>query len=200
MIAVGLMSGTSLDGIDAVRVALRPGAHYAFELQAFATIPFEGGLRARIMGRAYPPAKLDALEVLRLHAEVGDAFGRAALAVGARQADIVASHGLTLAHDGDAHRTLQIGDAFRIRELTGCSVAYDFRSADAAAGGHGAPLVPYVDALLLTSPDEERVVLNIGGIANLTILPPRGAPGDARAFDSGPGERADLRVSGAANR
>jgi anhydro-N-acetylmuramic acid kinase len=186
MIAIGLMSGTSLDGIDAVRVELQPREHgYRVATRAFLTVPFPAELRARLLA-AYPPAPLDALALSALHADVGDAFARAALAAGAREAAFIASHGLTLAHDGDAHHTLQIGDAFRIREATGITVIYDFRSADTAAGGHGAPLVPYVDALLLGAPDEWRVALNLGGIANLTVLPPGGTAADVVAFDCGP--------------
>jgi anhydro-N-acetylmuramic acid kinase len=186
MIAVGLISGTSLDGIDAVRVALHPrGRGYRVETISFCTLPFDGALRARVLA-AYPPARLDAVAISALHAEVGAAFAQAALAAGAADAGYVASHGLTLAHDGDAHHTLQIGDPFRIREATGRTVIYDFRSADTAAGGHGAPLVPYVDALLLGDAGETRVALNLGGIANLTVLAPGAAPEDVFAFDCGP--------------
>jgi anhydro-N-acetylmuramic acid kinase len=186
MIAVGLMCGTSLDGIDAVRVALMPRrGGYDVETQAFATHPLDARLRARIQA-AFPPAAVDALELSRLHAEVGEAFARAAIAGGARDADFVASHGITLAHDGDAHHTLQIGDAFRIREATDRTVVYDFRAADTAAGGQGAPLVPYVDRLLFASPDEARVALNLGGIGNLTVLPAGAGEADLVAFDSGP--------------
>jgi anhydro-N-acetylmuramic acid kinase len=186
VIAVGLISGTSLDGIDAVRIALKPrGAGYHVETQAFLTLPFAPELRARVLA-AYPPAPLDAVAFSALHADAGEAFAEAALAVGAGGADYIASHGLTLAHDGDAHHTLQIGDAFRIREATGRTVIYDFRSADTAAGGTGAPLVPYVDALLLGDAGETRVALNLGGIANLTVLAPDAAPHDVFAFDCGP--------------
>jgi len=186
MIAVGLMCGTSLDGIDAVRVALTPRADgYEIATLAFATHALDARLRARIAA-AFPPAELDALALSRLHADVGEAFARAAVAAGARDADFVASHGITLAHDGDAHHTLQIGDAFRIREATERTVVYDFRAGDTAAGGHGAPLVPYVDRLLLASPGEARVALNLGGIANLTVLPAGAAEADLVAFDSGP--------------
>lgn len=187
MIAVGLMSGTSLDGIDAVRVALRPrGLGYSVATQHFVMLAFDEGLRARIL-RAYPPAPLDALALSALHADVGAAFAAAARAAGAAGADFVASHGLTLAHEGDARHTLQIGDAFRIREATGRTVLYDFRSADTAAGGSGAPLVPYVDALLLADAGEERVALNLGGIANLTVLPAGASAAGVSAFDCGPG-------------
>jgi len=186
MIAVGLMCGTSFDGIDAVRVALEPrGAGYAVDTLAFATVPLDADLRARLLA-AVPPARLDALAFSRLHADAGAAFAAAAVAAGAVDADFVASHGITLAHDGAAHHTLQIGDAFRIREATGRTVVYDFRSADTAADGQGAPLVPYVDHLLLASSAETRVALNLGGIANLSILG-AGAPADAVvAFDCGP--------------
>ncbi|HEY5348812.1 MAG TPA: anhydro-N-acetylmuramic acid kinase [Candidatus Lustribacter sp.] len=187
MIAVGLMSGTSLDGIDAVRIAVHPRSRgYHVETQAFATLPFDVALRKRVLA-AYPPSALDALALSSLHADVGAAFAHAALAAGAGDADYIASHGLTLAHDGDAHHTLQIGDPFRIREATGRTVIYDFRSADTAAGGFGAPLVPYVDALLLGHASEVRVALNLGGIANLTVLTPGAAPDAAIAFDCGPG-------------
>jgi anhydro-N-acetylmuramic acid kinase len=186
VIAVGLMSGTSLDGIDAVRVNVRPrGRGYAVETLAAETLPFPPSLRARILS-AYPRAPLDALALSALHADVGEGFALAALAVGAAGADYIASHGLTLAHDGDAHHTLQIGDPFRVREATGRTVIYDFRSADTAAGGTGAPLVPYVDRLLFADANEVRVALNLGGIANLTVLSPGGSPGDTIAFDCGP--------------
>jgi anhydro-N-acetylmuramic acid kinase len=203
VIAVGLISGTSLDGIDAVRVAVRPrGRGYHVETQAFLTVPFESGLRARILA-AYPPAHLDALALSALHARVGEAFAQAALAAGAGEADYVASHGLTLAHDGDAGHTLQIGDPFRIREATGRTVIYDFRSADTAAGGNGAPLVPYVDALLLGDASEARVALNLGGIANLTVLAAGATPQDVFAFDCGPANLpidtyVELRTNGSA--
>ena len=185
MIAVGLMCGTSLDGIDAARVSLAPrDGGYDVETLHVATTPLGSDLRARLQA-AFPPACVDALELSRLHAAVGEAFAEAALAAGAREAAFVASHGVTLAHDGDAHHTLQIGDAFRIREATGRTVVYDFRAADTAAGGNGAPLVPYVDRLLFASPGETRVALNLGGIANLTVLA-AGSNADPVAFDSGP--------------
>ncbi len=187
VIAVGLMSGTSLDGIDAVRVEIRPrGAGYELRTLAFLTQPFAPALRARLLA-AYPPAQLDALALAALHADVGAAFAQAALAAGAADADYIASHGLTLAHDGDAHQSLQIGDPFRIREAAGRTVIADFRSADTAAGGQGAPLVPYVDAVLLGSAAETRVALNVGGIANLTVLSAGAGADAAIAFDCGPG-------------
>lgn len=176
----GVLSGTSLDGIDvAICEAVPRGAGVGVRCERFATVPFDERLRARIVA-AYPPAPVGALEVSALHAAIGEAFGDAVLAVAAgTRLDAVASHGVTLAHDDAARETLQIGDAFRIRERVGATVVYDFRAGDTAAGGTGAPLVPFVDALLFG----ERapcVALNLGGIANLTVLP------DGIAFDSGP--------------
>jgi len=176
----GVISGTSLDGIDvALCNVAADGDGVTVACDRFATIPFEEALRARIIA-AYPPAPIGALEVSALHAAVGEAFGDAIRTVAAgTQLDAVASHGLTLAHDNEARHTLQIGDAFRIRERVDATVIYDFRSADTAAGGTGAPLVPFVDALLFAA-HAPCAALNLGGIANMTILP------DGIAFDSGP--------------
>jgi len=187
MIVAGVLSGTSLDGIDVAIVDIRPaGARYRIEMLRFATRPFAPDVRSRLL-RAFPPAPLDALTLSALHAEIGEAFGAAVAEVGAGIAlDLVASHGITLAHDGAARRTLQIGDAARIRERTNVTVAYDFRAADCAAGGEGAPLVPYLDAMLFGSESETRVALNLGGIANLTVLPKGADPAEVIAFDSGP--------------
>jgi anhydro-N-acetylmuramic acid kinase len=176
----GIISGTSLDGIDvAICDVTAPDEAVRVRCERFATVPFGEDLRARIIA-AYPPAPVGALEVSALHAAIGEAFGDAIRSVaGETKLDAVASHGVTLAHDGAAHHTLQLGDAFRIRERTGTTVIYDFRSADTAAGGTGAPLVPFVDALLFAG-HAPCVALNLGGIANLTVLP------EGIAFDSGP--------------
>jgi anhydro-N-acetylmuramic acid kinase len=187
MIVAGALSGTSLDGIDVAVVDIVPkGKRYAIELLHFSTEPLASELRARLLA-AFPPAPLDALTLSALHADVGDAFGEAVVhAADGIALDLVASHGITIAHAGSVHQTLQIGDASRIRERTGVTVAYDFRAADCAAGGEGAPLVPYLDAMLFGSPTETRVSLNLGGIANLTVLPAGAVAQDVIAFDSGP--------------
>ena len=176
----GVISGTSLDGIDVAICDVRAqGAAARVRCERFATVPFEETLRERLMA-AYPPAPIGALELSALHAAIGEAFGGAVRTVAAdTRLDAVASHGITLAHDGAAHHTLQLGDAFRIRERAGVTVLYDFRSANTAAGGTGAPLVPFVDALLFAD-HAPCVALNLGGIANLTVLP------EGIAFDSGP--------------
>jgi anhydro-N-acetylmuramic acid kinase len=188
MIAVGLMSGTSLDGIDAALVRLVPrGQSYEVDLLNFQTTKFEEADR-HALHNVLPPNSGSTRAVAELHRSLGSVFAQAALRVaGETKVDYVASHGQTIYHDGNARTTLQIGDPFRIREAMKRTVCYDFRSADCAAGGQGAPLVPYVDALLLTSDSEDRVAVNIGGIANLTVILRRSAPADVIAFDSGPG-------------
>ena len=188
MIAIGLMSGTSLDGIDAALVRLVPrGRSYEVDLLNFQTLPFSEELQASLHA-VLPPSEGSTRGVAELHRALGGAFAAAAVRVaGDSDVDFAASHGQTIYHDGDAHTTMQAGDPFLIRAALGRTVCYDFRSADCAAGGQGAPLVPYVDALLLASDSEDRVAVNIGGIANLTIVPRRCAPQDVVAFDSGPG-------------
>jgi anhydro-N-acetylmuramic acid kinase len=187
MLAIGLMSGTSLDAIDTALVEIRPRVDgYCVDLRRFEMIPFEPDLSETLRAEL-PPNSGSVAEVARLHSALGRAYARAAKAVAASdEIAFVASHGQTLWHDGDAHVTLQVGDAFAIREAVNATVCYDFRSADCAAGGHGAPLVAWVDALLFGSPDEDRVALNLGGIANVTFLG-AGAPAhEAVAFDTGP--------------
>lgn len=188
MIAIGLMSGTSLDGVDAALVRIRPRRRtYSVDLLNFVTLPFEEQLLQRLR-RALPPNTGSTAALAELHHDVGAAFAQAAkIAESDMPIDYIASHGQTMWHAGERHVTLQIGDPFLIRETMETTVCYDFRSADCAAGGHGAPLVPYVDALLLASDDEDRVAVNIGGIANLTVIPKGAGPYDVAAFDSGPG-------------
>jgi anhydro-N-acetylmuramic acid kinase len=188
MLAVGLMSGTSLDGIDAALVRICPrGPTYELELVCFQTFPFDPALRDELLS-ALPPNAGSVGAVARLHHALGRAFAQAAKAViGSQMIDFVASHGQTLWHDGPQHVTLQAGDAFLIREATVATVCYDFRSADCAANGQGAPLVARVDALLLGDAGEDRVALNLGGIANVTLLRKGLPPEEAVAFDTGPG-------------
>lgn len=188
MIGVGLMSGTSLDGIDAALVRIRPsGTSYRVDLLNFLTEPFSPALLAEL--RCALPPNTGSTEALAfLHHRLGEAFADAAAKVADDMpVDYIASHGQTLWHDGPAHVTLQLTDPFVIRERAQATVCYDFRSADCAAGGHGAPLVPYVDALLLGSAEEDRIAVNIGGIGNLTFVPRGAEPQHVVAFDSGPG-------------
>jgi anhydro-N-acetylmuramic acid kinase len=194
---LGLISGTSADGIDVALVALdeRAGRTNA-TLRAGRTYPWQPELRARLveLGQGGDCTSLD--EFGALDVQIADAFAVAALAlldeagVTARDVRALGSHGQTIRHrpagpafDGRHPFTLQIGDAHRIAERTGITTVADFRRRDVAAGGHGAPLLPALHAALLHDAREPRAVLNLGGIANLTLLP---ADGPVRGFDTGP--------------
>ncbi|MBV8197873.1 MAG: anhydro-N-acetylmuramic acid kinase [Candidatus Eremiobacteraeota bacterium] len=188
MLAVGIMSGTSLDGVDAALVDITP-AHesYKIELLDFASSPYGKSLRDALQ-ETLPPNRGSVAQVANLHHALAIAYAETARECAkSRRPDFIALHGQTVWHDGPAHVTLQIGDPFVLREALAATVCYDFRSADCAAGGHGAPLVAYVDALLLRSAQEDLAALNVGGIANVTLLRKNSAPADAIAFDSGPG-------------
>ncbi|MCK5439162.1 MAG: anhydro-N-acetylmuramic acid kinase [Gemmatimonadetes bacterium] len=196
VVVIGLMSGTSADGVDAacVRLSHPPGEPLEWELLGSAVASYSGSL-ANLL-RASESLTLP--DIARLGVEVGVAFAEAAAAAAAQarvsldQVALIGSHGQTVWHDpdgavGGVPATLQIGEPAEIAERTGCPVWSDFRTADIAAGGQGAPLVPYVDWLLFGDPDRWTVCLNLGGIANLTVLPPGAARGDVIAFDTGPG-------------
>jgi anhydro-N-acetylmuramic acid kinase len=190
------MSGTSIDGIDAVLVRIDGDSRRAFEwsLLAFNTTAYDEGSRKII---------LDALEdgtpetLCRLHASLGEWFASAVSDVceagGVETGDLAAigSHGQTVWHipptDAERGATLQLGDAATLAERTGAAVISDFRSRDVAAGGHGAPLAPWLDQLLFSAVDRRRAIQNLGGMANVTWLPPTGSQEPVIAFDTGPG-------------
>lgn len=197
-LALGLMAGTSLDGVDAALVSLSGAAeHPQARLLRFVTVPYSASLRGRLLvvagGEPVTSGELSALNV-----SVGDSFARAALRV-CREAEVpperlsvIGSHGQTVFHQGHAAgatppSTMQVGQPAVIAELTGAPVVADFRSADIAAGGEGAPLVPMVDYLLLNDARQGSVALNIGGIANVTAIPAGARPGQVFGFDTGPG-------------
>ena len=189
---LGLISGTSADGIDAALVRFDGDATHARPELAFGrTYPWDPALRARLVELGQRTAMLTLDEVGELDVRIGRAFAQAAKAAieasGVATADIAAigSHGQTLRHraHGEIPFTLQLGDPSTIAERCGLRVVADFRRRDVAAGGHGAPLVPAFHAATLHSDAEDRAALNLGGIANFTLLPANGA---VRGFDTGP--------------
>jgi anhydro-N-acetylmuramic acid kinase len=189
-VVVGLMSGTSLDGISAAVVRFTPrGNRITFDLLAFLSTAYDGGQRDRL---AAALAGTSPAEYCRLAFDLGEwlaeAAGRAIAESGVARSDIAAvgSHGQTVWHEA-GHSTWQTGEAAVIAERTGVPVISDFRVRDVAAGGEGAPLVPMADALLFASDDRWRALQNIGGIGNVTVVPPGGDLTGVRAFDTGPG-------------
>ncbi|MET0395484.1 MAG: anhydro-N-acetylmuramic acid kinase [Longimicrobiaceae bacterium] len=196
MLIVGLMSGTSLDGVDAALVEIDgEGADdVRFRLVHWLTAPFDEARREAIHGAILAGS---AELLCGLHADLGEWLGEAVervcdeAGVARQRVDAVGSHGQTVWHrpPAGARRgaTLQLGDPATIAERTGIAVVSDFRTRDMAAGGQGAPLVPWVDRLLFSLPDRARALQNIGGIGNVTWVPPRGSAADLLAFDTGPG-------------
>ncbi|KEO83470.1 anhydro-N-acetylmuramic acid kinase [Tumebacillus flagellatus] len=197
---MGLMSGTSVDGVDvAITTISGEPPHVSVRLDHFETVPFSDEVRTRIF-RLFKP-DVTAAEVSQMNFLLGHVFADAALqAAKSAGVDItnimfIASHGQTVYHHPvpeeiagySVTSTLQIGEASVIAEKTGRPVAADFRVRDMAAGGQGAPLVPFVDALLFAHPDRGRILANIGGIANLTVLPRGASSEQSVAFDTGPG-------------
>ena len=192
---VGLMSGTSTDGVSAaaVRFAAGDGDAVRAELLGFAQWPYTGEQRERLLAAMRGGTARD---YCRLSADLGHWLADVAAALLAdagiaRDAvRAVASHGQTLWHE-PGHSTWQLGEAAVIAELLGVDVVSDFRVRDVAAGGQGAPLVPIADALLFAADGAWRALQNIGGIGNVTVVPPRGTAADptagVRAFDTGPG-------------
>ncbi len=199
LLAVGLMSGTSMDGVDAALVRLKTARNDPDpKLMAFHTRPYTGEQRDALMETA-SGHQCTAEEVATLNTGVAVAFADSFFAVCKKagvkpgSVDFIGSHGQTVAHvppgDGDKLMTgtLQLGSPGMIAALTGVTTVGDFRSGDMALGGQGAPLVPYADYLLLRSRRSSRCILNIGGIANITYLPRGGGIEETAAFDTGPG-------------
>ena len=191
---VGLMSGTSADGIDAILVEIfGSGSDTRVRTLAFQTVELPAALRDQVFELFRVEARVD--ELCRLNVVLGEAFAAAALAViesaGLEPAavDLIGSHGQTVRHLPflSPPSTLQIGEPALIAQRTGITTIADFRPADMALGGQGAPLVPLVDYLLFAHPEKGRLLLNIGGIANVTVLPAGAGPEQVRAFDLGPG-------------
>jgi anhydro-N-acetylmuramic acid kinase len=188
LLAVGVMSGTSLDGISTALVRLSNDGPAA-TLVAFRHEPYSAAERGSIidtMARGTPK------DVAFLHVALGERFAGAVLAllaqarVAPKDLSFVASHGQTIWHE-PGRATFQLGDAAVVAERVGVQVVSDFRARDVAAGGQGAPLVPLADVMLFGHEQRGRWLLNIGGMANVTWVPRRGVTDGALAFDTGPG-------------
>ena len=189
-ILVGLMSGTSLDGIAAAAVRFHQSADGDRpELLAFTSMPYTAEQRARL---AAAMVQGSARDFCRLNVDLGHWLADAAAQVMAQaslhsnEVAAVASHGQTLWHE-PGHSTWQIGDASVLAERLRVRVVHDFRSRDVAAQGQGAPLVSLADLCLFADPYGWRALQNLGGIGNVTVVPPRGHDLPALAFDTGPG-------------
>jgi anhydro-N-acetylmuramic acid kinase len=192
----GIMSGTSLDGID---VAIVDIEGRKIRPVAFHSTPYPEAVRKAILGVSN--TTVITAEIACLHVRLGQLYARAVEQTCLRtrvplgSIELVGCHGQTIYHQGEAQpflgapvtATMQIGEASVIAEKIGVPVISDFRSRDMAAGGKGAPLVPYLDFLLWRHAKRGRVALNIGGIANLTAIPPGAQAKDVIAFDTGPG-------------
>lgn len=197
MIVVGLISGTSADGIDASLVEIDKGSDLRIRLIGFETYPYPDGLMERIINL---PLKPDIGNISYLNFHIGELFADAALriakksGVGISKVDLIGSHGQTIYHMPrlrrgkglDIRSTLQIGEPSIIAERTGVTTVADFRPRDMAAGGEGAPLTPYLHYHLF-SDRISRLIINIGGMANITYLAGGGKISDTIAFDTGPG-------------
>ena len=199
-LAVGVLSGTSADGVSAclVRISERSGATTVREIASLHR-SYPRGLREYILHNSLPGSS--SVDVItRLNAALGQFFAETVVRLARRAGislssiDVIGSHGQTVHHLPDARplfglasrSTLQIGDPSVIAQHTGVITVGDFRTADMAVGGQGAPLVPYLDALLFRSPSRSRLLLNLGGIANFTVVPAATKRQKVRAFDTGP--------------
>jgi anhydro-N-acetylmuramic acid kinase len=202
MLVLGIMSGTSADGID-VALARISGAppRLNAKLENHTTFPFPPQVRDAIL-RIAGGGNANTEELSQLNFLLGELFAEAAIKacqkfhVSLSRVSLIGSHGQTVYHQGKPSHafgaskiasTMQIGEPAVIAARTGIATVADFRPADMAGGGQGAPLVPFVDYLLYRHPRIGRVALNIGGIANVTVIPAGAKPNDVIAFDTGPG-------------
>ncbi|HET7441806.1 MAG TPA: anhydro-N-acetylmuramic acid kinase, partial [Terriglobales bacterium] len=207
MIVAGVMSGTSADGVNVAFIRVSGsksgpggrsrGAWPRFSLLGHAEYPYSKEIRDFVL-RSMNAARASVAELARLNFVLGELYADAVLATQKQlrvKAELVGCHGQTLYHQGEpenflGHKvavTWQTGEGAIIAARVGVPVVSDFRPADMAAGGKGAPLVPFLDYLLYRDPRIGRVVQNIGGIANLSAIPAGAAAGHVLAFDTGPG-------------
>ena len=195
----GIMSGTSLDGIDVAIVDFAGRASSRFQTVAFHAVPYPKTVRAALLGVSHTMTHTAAIS--RLNFVLGELYAEAVIETCRRKRtplaslDLIGMHGQTIYHEGEPAEylgrrvasTLQIGEPAVVAERTGIPTISNFRERDMAAGGRGAPLVPYVDYLLFKHRSRNRVALNLGGIANITAIPAGGKLEDVEAFDTGPG-------------
>jgi anhydro-N-acetylmuramic acid kinase len=177
------MSGTSLDGIDVAIVEIRGRR---VETIGFTETPYPAAIREAILGVSNTDTHTAAIS--RLSYQLAEHYAKAVLRTTRKfgPVELIGCHGQTIYHEGRSN-TMQIGEPAVLAERTGVPVVSNFRARDIAAGGQGAPLVPYVDYLLFRHPRRSRVALNIGGIGNITVMPAGCGPEDVVAFDTGPG-------------
>lgn len=194
-IYIGLMSGTSADGIDAAAIEIgSSNGHIQCKLIAYECFPYQPIDRERIF-MLFDTANTTVDEVSRMNFLLGRLFGEAAnklinnSGIPKEKIAAIGSHGQTIYHEpcGAVPNTLQIGEGSVISRITGIPCVSDFRTADIAAGGNGAPLVPFTEYVLYSSAKKSVVLQNIGGISNSTVLKANGLPDDVFAFDNGPG-------------
>lgn len=199
MIVAGVMSGTSADGINVafVRMGAKVRSRTSLELLGHAEYSYPKNVRQAVL-RAMNAPRASVADLARLNFLLGELYSEAVLATERRfrvQADLVGCHGQTLYHQGELQTflgrrvvaTWQTGEAAIVAARVGVPVVSDFRPADMAAGGKGAPLVPFLDYLMFRDARLGRIVQNIGGIANLTVIPAGAAASEVVAFDTGPG-------------
>lgn len=201
MRVAGMISGTSVDGIDVAITEIQgSAARTRIHLLAFDTVPYPKRVRQAILA-ACNARKISVAEISQLNFLIGRLFGEAVLAVCRRgripvkSLELAGSHGQTVYHQGFPTRehgfpvasTLQLGEPAVIAERIGTPVVADFRTSDMAAGGLGAPLVPFMDYITYRHPKRGRAALNIGGIANITLIPAGAGPDAVVALDTGPG-------------
>jgi len=201
VIVAGVMSGTSADGINVALVRITRGRgrprHTSFKLLAHAEFPYPGNVRRAVL-TAMNAEQARVADLARLSFLLAELYADAILATQRRfniKAELIGCHGQTLYHQGEPARflgrklavTWQTGEGAIIADRVGAPVVSDFRPADMAAGGKGAPLVPFLDYLLYRDHRVGRVIQNIGGIANLTAIPANASASQVKAFDTGPG-------------
>lgn len=192
---IGLISGTSADGVDTAIVEINGfGTNTSVKLIDFVTYPYPNYIQKRLF-KLFAPSICSIEEICEMNFILGDFFAQSALNIIRKlgikpyEVDLIGSHGQTICHlpDRIPRSTLQIAEPSVISNITGIITVADFRVADVAVGGNGAPLIPYVDFLLLRHKQRNRAIQNIGGISNVTVLPADCDKDDIIAFDTGPG-------------